>query len=826
MRTPSTKAHIAFGQVCLLATLILAAEILGLVPNRLEAERRGRTALAEAVAANGSALITRSDVDRLENTLRLVVERNPDVLSAAVSRASGRPLVTVGDHHTHWRNTRDGHSTDTQIQVPLWSGGRRWGRVEMRFAPLAASGWWGLLADPRVKLLLFLCIASFVTFYFYLGRLLRYLDPSQAVPTHVRSALDTLAEGLLVLDRKHQIVLANAAFAETVGSTPDSLLGRNAADIGWVGSDGSPIQPDDYPWARALKEGSPQRNDMACLIDGEAERRTFLVNSSPVLGSGGEYGGVLVSLDDVTQLEEHKASLKEAKEEAEAANQAKTKFLANMSHEIRTPMNAILGFTEVLKRGYGRSEAERRRHLDTIHSSGEHLLQLINDLLDLSKVEAGRLEIEQIRVEPHRLIQEVVHVLGVKAREKQISLDLAFADPVPATILSDPTRLRQILTNLISNAIKFTEQGGVKVIFRLPSGAKRPLLQVDVIDSGIGIPEGKLEGIFDPFVQADTSVTRRFGGTGLGLSISRRFARLMGGDITVTSEAGRGSTFSVTADPGPLEGIELLAPEAALEALTPTPADESQRWVFPNARILVVDDGEENRELLELVLGQAGLRVECARNGQEAVERAAEESFNVILMDVQMPVMDGFTAASILRERGLKIPIFALTAHAMKGIERETSEAGFSGHIAKPVDLDGLLATLAETLGVEPRGAGSPRPGASKASRELGAEASPIRSRLAANLALHPTIRKFVPRLGEQLEAMDASWQAGDFAELAQLAHWLKGSAGTVGFDAFSEPARTLELLAKERKQAEIEASLEELRGLFERIELPGGSEA
>jgi PAS domain S-box-containing protein len=819
MRTPSTKAHIAFGQVCLLATLILSAEILGLIPDRLEAQRSGRTALAEAVAANGSALVTRSDVERLENTLRLVVERNPELLSASVSRASGRPLVTVGDHHTRWIDTEDGHSTDTQIEVPLWSGGRHWGRVEMRFAPLVASGWRGVVGDPRIQLLLFLCVAGFFTFYVYLGRLLRYLDPSQAVPTHVRSALDTLAEGLMVLDRKHQIVLANSAFAETVGSTPDALLGRKAADIGWASSDGEPLAPEAFPWARALAEGSPQRNDMACLVDGDDQQRTFIVNSSPVLGSGGEYGGVLVSLDDVTLLEEHKASLSIAKEEAEAANQAKTEFLANMSHEIRTPMNAILGFTEVLKRGFGRSEAERHKYLATIHSSGEHLLQLINDLLDLSKVEAGRLEIETLRIQPHRLVQEVINVLGGKAREKEIGLELEVADPIPATILSDPTRLRQILTNLISNAVKFTEEGGVRVTIRLPADAPEPRLCIDVIDSGIGIGEGKLEGIFDPFVQADASVTRRFGGTGLGLSISRRFARLMGGDITVTSTADQGSTFTVAVDPGPLDGVEFLAPERALEEVDAVAVDETERWVFPGNRILVVDDGDENRELLELVLGQAGLQVECARNGKQGVERASEQHFDVILMDVQMPVMDGFTAASLLRKQGLEIPIFALTAHAMKGIERETAEAGFSGHISKPVDIDGLLATLADTLGVESGEGAETEP--ERADAALGSAGSPIRSRLASHPRLGSTIRKFVPRLAEKLEAMDESFQAEDYDELAMLAHWLKGSGGTVGFDAFSEPARALELLAKERKASEIETALQEIRDLYDRIEVP-----
>ena len=352
-----------------------------------------------------------------------------------------------------------------------------------------------------------------------------------------------------------------------------------------------------------------------------------------------------------------------------------------MSHEIRTPMNAILGFTEVLKRGYEKGEAERKKYLGTIRSSGEHLLQLINDVLDLSKVEAGHLEVERIRFAPHLLIQEVISVLSVKAREKNIALEFEADGPIPETLLSDPTRLRQIVTNLVSNAIKFTERGGVKVVARLaPAGEERRLC-IDVIDSGIGMPPEALEAIFDPFVQADSSVTRRFGGTGLGLAISRRFARLLGGDIVVESAPGSGSTFTVAIDPGPLDGVRLLEPREAMAVSQEAAGDGSGEWRFPPARVLVVDDGEENRELLQLVLEEVGLEVEGAENGRVGVDKARSGRFDVILMDMQMPVMDGYTATSVLRQEGLETPIIALTANAMKGFERECLEAGCTGYL-------------------------------------------------------------------------------------------------------------------------------------------------
>lgn len=830
MKRFSAKCHIALGLTFLVVSLIMIALYVGLVPDRLGAIRAGRTALAEAVAANTSVFLSQSDMRRLEANLRLVVARNPDILSAAVRRSDGAIAVKVGDHDRHWKLMDGEHANGSQLQVPIWAGKQRWGTVELRSTPLTVSGWYGFVFDTRVLFVLFIAGGGFPLFYFFLGKMLRQLDPSQAIPSRVRSALDTMVEGLLVIDVKEQIVLANQAFASTMGKTPEDLIGLRASEFKWLTSDGLALQKESSPWIRALREKALQKNVMVSLHDSDAKRRAYIVNCSPIFVSKGETGGVLISLDDVTQLEEKEIELRQSKEAAEVANRAKSEFLANMSHEIRTPMNAILGFTEVLKRGYGQSEKNWSRHLHTIHSSGKHLLELINDILDLSKVEAGGLKIETVRCAPHLIIREVVQVLGVKAREKSISLDLEVANAIPEAILSDPARLRQIVTNLVGNSIKFTEEGGVKVVVGLVASIMRPQLTIAVIDTGIGVAEDKVQSIFDPFVQADTSVTRKFGGTGLGLAISRRFAQALGGDITLKSELGKGSVFTVTIDTGPLDGVTLVEPEMALESNEEVALYSRKHAKLLPARILVVDDGEENRELVTVVLEEMGLQVYGAENGEVAVQRVSKENFDVIFMDVQMPVMDGFTATRQLRLQGIRTPIIALTAHAMKGFDQEIMAVGFSGYLTKPIDIDALIQKVADLIGDSEEADESENvktiSGNDHHSMKSITDESPLVSRLGANNPrFRPIIEKFARRLSEQLDAMTKAWNEENFVELASLGHWLKGAGGTVGFDAFTEPAALLEQSAKAGNIEQIEATIIELRRLANRIPVSNGED-
>ena len=389
---------------------------------------------------------------------------------------------------------------------------------------------------------------------------------------------------------------------------------------------------------------------------------------------------------DLTARREFEAQLARAKEVAEAADRSKSEFLANMSHEIRTPLTAILGFAELLhdESDAGRVSAAGNDAVSTIISNGQHLLALINDILDLSKVEAGKLAVEQADCCPRQLIADVVSLMEMRAVAKGLRIVRKYVGPIPATIRTDPARLRQILVNLLGNAIKFTDNGEVSVVAQLVQGshAAVPRLQIDVHDTGCGMTPGQLERVFLPFTQADTSTSRRHGGTGLGLAISRRLAQLLGGDVTVSSIPGEGSTFRLLVETGPLDGVEVSeqSPEPSSRTSVSMRPENVQTPCI-TGRVLLVEDGSDNQRLISRILESAGASVAIAENGKEACEAVLKgadgvQQYDLILMDMQMPVMDGYRATRILRQEGYKGPVIALTANAMVGDERRCLEAG------------------------------------------------------------------------------------------------------------------------------------------------------
>ena len=488
------------------------------------------------------------------------------------------------------------------------------------------------------------------------------------------------------------------------------------------------VHPDDLSRVEATREQN-LRGEQTCIEwrsrHHDGHYLWMETSANPVHGASGNVTLIVCCSRDITErkrlddefhrfateleasqgrIEQQAAELRTAQQHADLANRAKSEFLANMSHEIRTPMTAILGFADLLltEEHWSRSPDERTGALDAIRRNGEHLLRIINDILDLSKIEAGRMTIETVPTSVRSLVADVISTLQFRATEKGLSLTADCARDVPEIVGTDPTRLRQILMNLVGNAIKFTETGSVRISIRHKTGDRaQPKLQFEVIDSGVGIALDNLPRLFQPFTQADASTTRRYGGTGLGLTISKRMTEMLNGELTVSSQPGRGSTFAAT-----------IAYERAVTSRPASPDDMPaspqaavtlSQHVYPSlndCHVLLAEDGLDNQRLISYLLRKAGAVVQMVDNGQAAVEavttaRQGGPRIDVVLMDMQMPVLDGYSATQAIRQTGDQRPIIALTANTMSGDRQLCLDAGCNDYLAKPIDRAILIDMVA-----------------------------------------------------------------------------------------------------------------------------------
>lgn len=385
--------------------------------------------------------------------------------------------------------------------------------------------------------------------------------------------------------------------------------------------------------------------------------------------------------------------LQESRDTADHASSSKSEFLANMSHEIRTPIGAILGFTELLK-NEDNSRDENLRYTRIVERNSQHLLSIIDDILDLSKAEANRMSVEDISFSLIEFLADFSAVMDFKAKEKRIQFSLHIAGSIPERIVSDPVRLKQILSNVVGNAIKFTHVGEVELKVSFDS----KVLVFQVKDTGLGISAEQAANLFQPFSQADTSTTRKFGGTGLGLVLSRRLSEVLGGDLELTESAvGKGSTFTIRMEPRLEPDVRMVGEEAlTFGAVAPKPKSPSRS--LQNLKVLLVEDSPDNQTLFSLYLRSTGAQVDIVSDGRQGVERALEKHFDVILMDIQMPEMDGHAATCALREKEYAGPIIALTAHAMNEERTRCFQSGFNDYLTKPIAKGDLIAVLSRYM--------------------------------------------------------------------------------------------------------------------------------
>lgn len=518
------------------------------------------------------------------------------------------------------------------------------------------------------------------------------LEEAQRLSNRASLLIETMSQGIVLHDRSGAVIQANSSACQLLGLSLDQLLGLDSVDPRWraFSEEGVPIRGEDHPSMVVLRTGRPVADFIMGLDLAGLGVRWLRIFAHPLFElDDTEPSHAMVTFTDITALKAQEQDLRNLSEKAQAANHAKSAFLANMSHEIRTPLNGVVGVAGALART---SLGSRQKEMvDLIQASGRTLERLLSDVLDLSKIETGQMELEIAPLRLKEVVESAANLMRVRAEEAGISFVIDYAPGLKQEYLGDGIRLRQVISNLVSNAVKFTEKGGVRIEVRPAEPAG---IEIEVSDTGIGFDDAFKQALFSRFSQADASITRRFGGSGLGLAISKALANQMGGDVIAQGELGVGAVFTIQI---PLQENILEGGELSLHV------HDDLAALPPKLRILVAEDSHINRHVMQIMLEPLGLNASFAENGVEALEQFGRSAFDVIFMDIQMPEMDGLTATTEIRHRertlgGARTPIIMLTANASERHRQLAINAGADMHLAKPVTIESLHAALCQCL--------------------------------------------------------------------------------------------------------------------------------
>lgn len=645
-----------------------------------------------------------------------------------------------------------------------------------------------------------------------------------------RTLFETMSQAVVHQGLDGKIISANPAVERILGLSTDQLLGKTSIDPHRkaIHENGTDFPEETHPSMVALRTGKAVSNVVMGVYLPQAGGYSWLnITAVPQFLPGEERPfQVFTTFEDITERKRMEAGLKKAKEEAEAANTAKSRFLANISHEIRTPMNVIIGMADLaFESAHSR---EQKEYIDMIRESAASLLALINDILDISKIEAHRLELAKVECDLYREVERMVSSFAPQAQKKGLELSYSIASNIPQKVLGDPARLRQVLVNLIRNAIKFTEKGNILVSLRRDEKDKAEgegeeqdgngavTVRFSISDTGIGIPADKVGWLFENFTQLDSSGTHKFEGTGLGLAIARSLVDLMGGSIGVTSVENRGSTFYFTIPfalprPGAETTGTLLADESG-ESLSDEPLPDQEKTL----EILLVEDKPMNRKLATVLLEKKGHLVIEANDGEEALKKLKSERFDLILMDIQMPKMDGLEAAARIRawdEEAVKhIPIIAMTAYAMREDRERCLQAGMDYYLSKPINRAELYYVLDKVI--------EGRVDELKQQAYILEDAQEMLNRVDGNKELlEELVKMFFEDYPSDIENLKESMEKKDASTLAFVVHGLKGELGNMGMKSAYKIACELEKMVKENTLDEADAIIQKLEDEVARLE-------